>query len=329
MPRGLDYSFARPSPESIKSGGYDFICRYLSPQPNKNISAQETAAALAAGLSIVLVWESTATRALDGFAAGAQDAHDALQVAQDANCGNIPAIYFAVDFDATEADQLKIDDYLHGAASILGLPRTGVYGGYHIIKRCFDNSSASWGWQTYAWSGGNWDSRAHLRQVQNGVSFNGMDVDIDEAIDATFGQLSPNDHDMENIQIIKDNKQNEFRRDGEDTVRQIFNIPSERFFTDVLGDSFDNVRLVPSDWPLDPALWASEREKLRPQLDAANARILTLQAELVSITAPKPTPDPTPVPEPIQPTPTPSPVVLPGINLEELLKSIWKLITKK
>lgn len=344
MPKGLDYSSARPSPTAIKAAGYDFICRYLSHQPNKNISADEAAAAQAAGLSIVLVWESTANRALEGFAAGSQDAQSALQVAQSANCSSIPAIYFAVDFDASPADQAKIDDYLKGAASVLGLQRVGVYGGYWVVKRCFDNGTAAWGWQTYAWSGGNWDGRAHLRQIQNGVSFQGMDVDIDEAIDATYGQLSSanNTQDMENMQIVVSNKQNEFRRDGEDTVRQIFAIPSERFFLDVLHDEWENVRVVPSDWPLDPALWASEREKLRPELDnanrsldmvtaqltdartqlaAANKKIVDLQVQLEAATTVL-VPDPTP-------TPIPSPVVPQVLNLEELLKKIWRLIIKK
>lgn len=337
MPKGLDYSFARPSPDSVKSGGYDFICRYLSAVPGKNISADEANHAFSAGLSIALVWESTANRSLDGFTAGSEDAQNALQLAQVSNCGNIPAIYFAVDFDASEADQVKIDDYLKGAASVLGLPRVGVYGSYWVVKRCFDNGTVSWGWQTYAWSGKNWDNRAHLRQIQNGVKFNGMDVDIDEALDANYGQISSvnNDQDMQNMQVVIDNKQNEFRRDGEDTVRQIFEIPSQAFFNDVLHDEPGNIRIVPSDWPLDPAQWANEREKLRPELDstksqlaqavvtmkdatnhiiAANARITELESQINIQPAPTPAPVPVPVPFP---------------NLEELLKAIWNLITKK
>ncbi len=38
-----------------------------------------------------------------------------------------------------------------------------------MIKRLFDGGKITWGWQTYAWSGGNWDSRAQVRQVQNDI----------------------------------------------------------------------------------------------------------------------------------------------------------------
>ncbi|MFI2206441.1 hypothetical protein ACH47Z_37915 [Streptomyces sp. NPDC020192] len=46
----------------------------------------------------------------------------------------------------------------------------------------------AWGWQTYAWSGGNWDSRAQLRQVQNDITVAGHDADLDQAMAADFGQ---------------------------------------------------------------------------------------------------------------------------------------------
>ena len=73
---------------------------------------------------------------------------------------------------------------------MLGRSRTGAYGGYWVIKRLFDAHKIAWGWQTYAWSGGNWDSRAQLRQIQNGID-NGNE-DKDEAVAADFGQWGAN-----------------------------------------------------------------------------------------------------------------------------------------
>ena len=67
-----------------------------------------------------------------------------------------------------------------------GVARTGAYGGYYVIQRLFDAGKIKWGWQTYAWSGGQWDSRAQLRQVQNGIAGGQMDEDTSEADD--FGQ---------------------------------------------------------------------------------------------------------------------------------------------
>src|SRR5262249_13003036 len=44
-----------------------------------------------------------------------------------------------------------------------------------------------WGWQTYAWSYGAWESRAQLRQIQNGIGPGGGE-DKDQAMAKDFGQ---------------------------------------------------------------------------------------------------------------------------------------------
>jgi hypothetical protein len=96
-------------------------------------------------------------------------------------------IYFAADFDATPGQQAAINACLGGAASVIGKARTGIYGGFYPVKRAFDAGAARWGWQTIAWSGGQWDSRAHIRQ---GLSFSlgGSSVDHDQAMFPDFGQ---------------------------------------------------------------------------------------------------------------------------------------------
>ena len=97
-------------------------------------------------------------------------------------------IYFSVDFDATpQQGRAAIDAYFDGVASVLGRARTGAYGGYYVIKRLFDDGKITWGWQTYAWSGGQWDPRAQLRQTQNGVTVAGSSCDIDVATTTTSG----------------------------------------------------------------------------------------------------------------------------------------------
>src|SRR5262249_42156166 len=62
------------------------------------------------------------------------------------------------------------------------------YGGLEFIKRSFDQVKIRYGWQTYAWSHGQWDARAQLRQTLNGVHIAGFDVDLDEAHAADYGQ---------------------------------------------------------------------------------------------------------------------------------------------
>ncbi len=186
--KGVDYSFARPSPAGIRAAGYTFAARYLSDDSSKNLSASEVKALRAAGVDVVANWENAATDALDGYATGVSDAKAADSQAK---ADGIPAgrpIYFSVDFDATPAQQTAINSYFDGVVSVIGLARTGAYGGYYVIQRLFDANKIKWGWQTYAWSGGQWDSRAQLRQVDNGVTVAGGSCDVDDAVAADFGQ---------------------------------------------------------------------------------------------------------------------------------------------
>jgi hypothetical protein len=186
---GVDYAWGRPGPAALKTAGAHFACRYLSHDGSgKNLDHAEAKGLSDAGIWIVVVWESTANRALDGHAAGAQDARDAE--AQGKACG-MPGgrpIYFAVDFDASSGDQGAINDYLRGAASVLGTHRVGLYGGYGPVSRSFNAGTIAWGWQTYAWSGGQWDSRAQLQQYSNDHLINGVGLDYDRAVKADYGQ---------------------------------------------------------------------------------------------------------------------------------------------
>jgi hypothetical protein len=185
---GVDYSYARPSPAGIRGAGYTFAVRYLSHDPSKNISAGEAKALIGAGVDVVSNWESTADSTLGGYNAGVSDAQAATAQAAAAGSPEGRPIYFSIDFDATPGQQATIDAYMDGAASVIGRGRVGAYGGYWVVKRLFDDGKIAFGWQTYAWSGGNWDPRAQLRQVHNDVSVAGGDCDIDQAMALDFGQ---------------------------------------------------------------------------------------------------------------------------------------------
>jgi hypothetical protein len=59
-----------------------------------------------------------------------------------------------------------------------------------------------WGWQTSAWSGGNWDPRAQLQQFSNSHRVGGVECDYNHGLGRDFGQWraqhipppSPNPH---------------------------------------------------------------------------------------------------------------------------------------
>jgi len=188
MAFGIDCIHIPPIAD-MKSAGVSFVCRYLSYVNSltavKLLTPAEARSLNQAGLSIVSNYEWYANRALESFSSGVQDAQ--IATGQHANCGgpgNRP-IYFSVDVDVDGTQAL---DYFHGVASVIGLARTGAYGSYKVLKYLFDVGAISWGWQTYAWSYGQWEPRAHIQQYQNSMIMGGQEVDYDRSIKADFGQ---------------------------------------------------------------------------------------------------------------------------------------------
>lgn len=178
---GVDFSYARPTVAQITALGASWVARYLSPDPGKNLSPAELGEYLQAGLAVVLVWESTATRAQQGFTAGHNDAHAAL--AQRAALG-IPSsvpIYFAVDSDTSWS---AVEPYFAGAEQAVGVNRAGVYGGLQVVQGAA-NAGFRYLWQTEAWSGGQWSPQALIRQ-QGSALHGAVDNDFGMAVD--FGQ---------------------------------------------------------------------------------------------------------------------------------------------
>lgn len=173
----VDYAWGRPGGAALKAHGVTRVMRYLSLDPTKNLTRSEALDLAAHGVAVGVVWETTAQRALAGHAAGAGDA--ALALAQAHACG-MPAgkpIYGAVDFDATPANQTQIDEYFKGWNTVVPAARTGVYGGYWTVSRTMQAGLARFGWQTTAWSGGQWWTGALLQQRGGNVSINGVDCD--------------------------------------------------------------------------------------------------------------------------------------------------------
>jgi hypothetical protein len=195
--QGLDWAWGHPDVAALRRGGYRFACRYLSHDPTKNLTLDQARRLSAAGIACVVVWETTASRALAGHAAGVLDATAALTQAR--LCG-MPAgrpIYFAIDFDEAPGQVDEVADYFRGVHSVLDqagpadFPRSvpvGAYGGYWAIKRLFDAGLIDYGWQTYAWSGGQWEHRAHIQQFHNGVHVAGVSADLNRSTRRDIGQ---------------------------------------------------------------------------------------------------------------------------------------------
>jgi hypothetical protein len=186
---GVDYAWAKPSAKALVKAGKKFACRYFSyDSSGKNLTDTEALALSRAGVSIVSNWEQGAQEALMGRVVGRNSAIAGEEIGRIVGMPANRPIYFSVDFDAQPAQFAEIADYFHGINSVIGVQRTGVYGGYAIVKYLMEQGIAKWGWQTYAWSAGKWFSGAHIQQYHNGVKVDGKDVDLDRSMKTDYGQ---------------------------------------------------------------------------------------------------------------------------------------------
>lgn len=191
---GIDLAWARPSVAQIKATGATWVARYFSNDDNKDLHAAEVHAYPAAGIDIVAVWESTAGRATAGRAAGIADAKNADGQRTAAGLPDNMPLHFAVDQQATWA---SVQPYFDGVISVIGLQRTGCYGGIDVINGAYAHG-IRYLWQTVAWSHGQWSPHATIRQT-GGTTLGGT-ADWDTAMVTDFGQyprpVTPQEQDM-------------------------------------------------------------------------------------------------------------------------------------
>lgn len=176
-----------PSRSAMKAAGVSFFCGYLSTFGNpKNLTRLQIKTLRAAGVAIVTVFETTATRALDGRGAGRADAILALKQLRALGAPKDAPVYFAIDFELL-SDQL-VGEYFRGIREILPYKQVGVYGSYNAVRRVLGASLARYGWQTYAWSAGLRLPEAHIYQFSNDHTLGGVSVDFDRAHGGDYGQ---------------------------------------------------------------------------------------------------------------------------------------------
>jgi hypothetical protein len=155
-----DYSFAHPEPTAFKVAGYDVVLRYLSHTSDKNLTHPEAKALRHAGLSVGLVWETTADRALAGNPAGDQDRIDAEEMAAELGYPKTCVMFYAVDTDVSPD---AVDEYFADIAKGATHP-VGVYGSLRVCEGMRASGHVTYLWQTEAWSGTDVSKHAHIYQ---------------------------------------------------------------------------------------------------------------------------------------------------------------------
>ena len=139
-----------------KAAGQSFIGRYLVPYtasfPSKTLTAAEAETIQAAGLGILLCYETTANRAKSGAAAGDADGRTAYALAQQLRIPYSACVYFAVDYNAPARDYDAIEQYMRAAAQAIAPYHLGVYGHYGVCEAMYVRGVTSNLWQCCAWS---------------------------------------------------------------------------------------------------------------------------------------------------------------------------------
>jgi hypothetical protein len=136
--------------------GFDFALRYYSHNAGKNLSLVEARALSAAGMQIGVVWETSGTH--PGFFTleqGVEDGAAAHRMAVEViGQPGGSAIYFAVDYDASQADlDGPVSNYFTGVHAGLfaagggrQLYQVGVYGSGLCCATLRERGAAAFSW---------------------------------------------------------------------------------------------------------------------------------------------------------------------------------------
>jgi Rv2525c-like, glycoside hydrolase-like domain len=194
MPKGLDTTAnCGPLAPQLKDAGYDFVARYYAHTGSKRLSVPEAKLVSAAGLQIVVVWETAPTKAAYfSRARGVDDGTSAYHAAQLLGQPAGSAIYFAVDYDASQATiSGAISDYfcgiIDGFATIADPAppayRIGVYGSGATCAALVGHGLAALSWlaQSTGWAGYKTYTTWNIKQGKE-TEVLGIDIDSDEAV---------------------------------------------------------------------------------------------------------------------------------------------------
>lgn len=156
----VDYSFARPAPETIRQAGILGVGRYLSHDPKKDITLAESHSLFAAGLGVFLIWETAGGEALQGYAYGQQVAREANAKADALGMPTSYPLMPAIDFAASIG---QCDPYFEGWASVNKRPLAG-YGPRAVIDNMLTSGLIKYGMQSSGWNPQGGVGLAHIVQ---------------------------------------------------------------------------------------------------------------------------------------------------------------------
>jgi hypothetical protein len=213
--RLIDFAMRQIPAEQIRAAGYSGVINYVSlSRPGSSMGAKPITRSYAeqltaAGLMIVSNYQygkPGGTAPSDfrrGFEGGIADARTAWKLHTAAGGGQSAPIFFSIDEDISHDTWNNLAlKWFRGINSVLGVQRTGVYGGIDVCRWAaadgvIGNSRTPgrrWAWQTKAWSHGQIEPTAVLYQRVVSTASNpgpvvgGLEVDVNDVLAEDCGQ---------------------------------------------------------------------------------------------------------------------------------------------
>ncbi|WP_165827925.1 DUF1906 domain-containing protein [Mycobacterium colombiense] len=214
-PRLIDFAMRQVPAEQIRAAGYSGVINYVSlSRPGSSMGAKPITRhyaeqLTAAGLMIVSNYQygkPGGTAPSDfrrGFEGGVSDARTAWALHSAAGGGQSAPIFFSIDEDINHDTWNNLAlKWFRGINSVLGVQRTGVYGGSDVCKWAADDGVIGnsrtpghrWAWQTRSWSHGRIEPTAVLYQRVVSTASNpgpvvgGLEVDVNDVLAEDCGQ---------------------------------------------------------------------------------------------------------------------------------------------
>ncbi|MCA2245872.1 DUF1906 domain-containing protein, partial [Mycobacterium sp. WUMAC-067] len=214
-PQLIDFAAHQIPAQQIRAAGYSGVVNYVSlSRPGSSFGAKPITRSYAdsltaAGLVIVSNYQygkpggSTPSDFTRGYAGGVADARTAWRLHTAAGGGQSAPIFFTIDEDINRNTWIHTAlPWFRGINSVLGVQRTGVYGGVRVCQWAaadgvIGSSSTPgrrWAWQTRAWSGDQVHPAAVLYQrvvstaSNPGPKVGGFEVDVNDVLAPDCGQ---------------------------------------------------------------------------------------------------------------------------------------------
>lgn len=214
-PQLIDFAARQIPAQQIRAAGYSGVVNYVSmSRPGSSFGAKPITRSYAdsltaAGLAIVSNYQygkpggSAPSDFTRGYAGGVADARTAWSLHTAAGGGQSAPIFFTIDEDINrDIWNHTALPWFRGINSVLGVQRTGVYGGVRVCQWAaadgvIGSSSTPgrrWAWQTRAWSGDQVHPAAVLYQrvvstaSNPGPKVGGLEVDVNDVLAPDCGQ---------------------------------------------------------------------------------------------------------------------------------------------